>query len=87
MTRCSSCVIRCSNFLAVTDNHDNTVWDTVLSIVIVYTLEPGLKDQPIVHKNMVSQDRLVLVTVSFALKKSFIKGGTFCQEYVVFQVR
>ena len=41
-------------------------------------VEPALKDRPIGHKNMVSQDRWLLVTGSVALK-----GGTFCQEYVV----
>ncbi len=46
------------------------------------TVEPALKDHPIGHKNMVSQDRWSLVTGSVALK-----CGTFCQEYVVLQGR
>ncbi len=49
-------------------------------IYILYTVEPFLKDCPIGHKNMVSQDRWSLVTGSVALKY-----GTFCHEYVVFQ--
>ncbi len=49
---------------------------------VKYTVEPALKDRPIGHKNMVSQDRWSLVTGSVALK-----CGTFCQEYVVCQDR
>ena len=41
-----------------------------------------LKDRPTSHKNMVSQDRLSLVTDSIVLK-----CGTFCQEYMVLQDR
>ncbi len=44
------------------------------------TVEPVLKDAPIGHKNVVSQDRWSLVTGSVALK-----CGTLRQEYVVLQ--
>ncbi len=43
----------------------------------MYTVESAMKDRPIGHKNMVSQDRWSLVTGSVALK-----CGTFCPEYM-----
>ena len=46
------------------------------------TVEPVLKDHPILHKNMVSQDRWSLVTGSFTLK-----CRTFCQKLLVLQDR
>ncbi len=46
------------------------------------TVEPVLKDRPIVHKNVVSQDRWSLVTGSFTLK-----FRTFCKKIVVLQDR
>ncbi len=48
----------------------------------VSTVELVLKDRPISHKKVVSQDRWSLVTDSITLK-----FGTFCQEYLVFQDR
>ncbi len=48
----------------------------------VNAVEPVLKDHPIGHKNVVSQDRWPLVTGSITLK-----CGTFCQEYLVFKDR
>ena len=44
------------------------------------TVEAALKDRPIAHTNMISQDRWSLVTGSVALK-----CGTFYQEYVIIQ--
>ncbi len=44
------------------------------------TVEPVLKDHPIDHKNVVSEDRWSVMTGSITLK-----CGTFCQEYLVFQ--
>ncbi len=49
---------------------------------ILTTVEPALKDRRIGHKNMVSQDRWSLMTLSVALKR-----GTFCQRYVILQDR
>ncbi len=46
---------------------------------VIQILEPVLKDHPIGHENVVSQDRY-LVTGSITLKYR-----TFCQEYLVFQ--
>ncbi len=46
------------------------------------TVEPVLKDCPIGHKIMVSQDRWSLVTGSVAFK-----CRTFCQDYAVLQDR
>ncbi len=43
-------------------------------------MEPVLKDHPIDHKNMVSQDRWSLVTGSYTLE-----CRTFCQKLVVLQ--
>ena len=47
-----------------------------------YTVEPVLKDHPIGHKNMVSQDRWSLATDSFKLKY-----WTFCQNLMVLKDR
>ncbi len=46
------------------------------------TVEPVLKDHPVDHKNMVSQDRWSLVTGSFTLKYV-----TFCKTQVALQDR
>ena len=48
-----------------------------LHMVYIRTVEPVFKDHTFSNENTVSQDRLALVTVSFALK-----CGTFCQEYM-----
>ncbi len=47
-----------------------------------HTVEPVLKDHPIGHTNVVSQDRWSLVTGLITLK-----CRTFCQEYLVSQDR
>ncbi len=49
--------------------------------IYMCTVEPVLKDRPIDHKNMVSQDRWSLVTGSFTLK------CVTCQTRVVLQDR
>ncbi len=54
----------------------------VLTEHIYCTVEPVLKDHPIGHKNMVSQDRWSLVTGSFTLK-----CRTFHQISMIFQDR
>ncbi len=46
------------------------------------TVEPVLKDRPIAHTNVVSQDRWSCVTGSVRLR-----CGNFCQKYLVFQDR
>ncbi len=56
--------------------------DDVLMLDKSTTVEPILKNYPIGHKNMVSQDKWFLVTGSFTLK-----CRTFCQELVVLQDR
>ena len=48
----------------------------------MYTAEPVLKDHPIGHTNVVSQDRWSLVTGSVTMK-----CGSFYQEYLIFQDR
>ncbi len=47
-----------------------------------YAVETVLKDHPIGHKSVVSQDRWPLLTGSITLKCS-----AFCQEYLAFQDR
>ncbi len=49
---------------------------------LIFTVEPVLKDHPICHTNVVSQNRWSLVTGSVTLK-----CRTCCQEYLVFQDR
>ncbi len=49
---------------------------------VSHTVEPVLKDHPIGHTNVVSQDRWSLVTGSITLK-----CRTFCQVQLVFQDR
>ncbi len=48
--------------------------------LLIFTVEPVLKDLPIEHKYMASQDRWSLVAGSITLE-----CRTFCQEYVVLQ--
>ncbi len=51
-------------------------------LCFITTVETVLKDHPIGHKNMGSEDRWSLVTGSFTLK-----CRTFCQKLIVFQDR
>ena len=51
-------------------------------LLFPYTVEPVLKDHPIGHENMVSQDRWSLVTGQFTLK-----SRVFCPKLLVLQER
>ncbi len=70
-------------FLKSTWSPSSTVeYLVALGEAVICTVEPVLKDRPIGHKYVVSQDRWSLVTGSV-----FLKCMTFCLEYLVFQDR
>ncbi len=55
--------------------------NTVPTMLLIYTIEPVLKDRPIGHKNVVCQDRWSLVTGSVILKsRSFCRKCMVCQD-------